>query len=81
MKSAVKEFEKRESDVERKVVLFGVALLLILFAIGLGVLVNLFLLTPSTGLAVKLLSSIAVPTCVSAYVLHYCYRNYFVGLK
>lgn len=77
MRSVKQKLKKREFETNRKIILFVVIALLLLISVGLGVLINLFLLTPSTGLAIELLVSL-LPLVLSFYILHYYYRGYFV---
>jgi hypothetical protein len=81
MSVGVKSLEKSESDFTRKIVLFGVATLCVLFGVGLSIFVSLFLLEPAAGKLVNLLSSIILPVLLSGYVLHYYYKHYFVRAK
>jgi hypothetical protein len=78
MSVGVKNLESRESDFTRKIVLFGIATLCVLFGVGLSIFISLVLLEPSAGKIVNILSSIILPVLVSSYVLHYYYKHYFV---
>ena len=81
MSVGVKNLESREFDFTRKIVLFGIATLCVLFGIGLSIFISLILLEPSAGNFVNLLSSIIFPILASGYVLHYYYKHYFVRAK
>jgi len=73
--------EQNEINSTRKIILSGVIVLCVLLAIGLGVIINLFLIEPSVKLPFNIFGSVFLPICVSGYVLHYYYKHYFIGVK
>jgi hypothetical protein len=81
MGSGFKNFESREAIIERKIVLFGVSFACVLFAIGLGVIINWYMLNPSSELAIQFLSSLALPVSVSSYIFYHYYNHHFSSAK
>jgi hypothetical protein len=81
MGSGFKSFESRKANMERKIVLSGIFFACVLFAIGLGVLINLYLLNPSSELAIQLLSALALPVSVSSYIFYHYYKHHFSSPK
>ncbi len=81
MSVGVKNLESRKSDFMRKIVLFAITTLCILFGIGLSIFISLAFLEPSAGQFVNLFSATILPVLASGYVLHYYYKHYFVRAK
>ncbi|MBD3587569.1 hypothetical protein HHX48_17665 [Salinimonas sp. HHU 13199] len=80
MRRASEYSQTRNNSVERKAILSVVLFACVLFSIGLGVIINLFLLTPSHGLAASLFGSLALPACTSAFIFRHYYKHHFVPL-
>jgi len=75
----VNNLEKRESEFTRKIILTGIAVLCILFGVGVGVsLVLNYAQTESTGDSIlKILGYVALPIWSGTYILMCYYKELY----
>ena len=72
----VNNLEKRESEFTRKIILTGIAVLCILFGVGVSLVLN-YAQTESTGDSIlKILGYVALPIWSGTYIL----MRYYKGL-
>lgn len=81
MSSMLKKLEKHRAESEQKLIVCCVIIALLLLSIGLSIVANLFLLSPSADLAIRIIGSAVLPACSAAYIFYHYYRQHLTGYR
>jgi hypothetical protein len=71
----VNNLEKRESEFTRKIILIGIAVLSVLFGVGVSVVLNYTQAESTTDSILKVLGYVALPIWSATYILTRYYKR------
>jgi hypothetical protein len=78
MSVGVKNLEKRESEFTRKIIIVGIAVLCILFGVGVSLVLNYAQTESTTDTILKVVGYVALPIWSATYILSRYYKGLLI---